>query len=141
MTTTLQQPSTASTDLISRTGGLVNQAVSKGTGLLADRVEHYVNVAREVSDVLRERGEPQAAEFIDSAAGRVNSMARYLRNSDGSQLLSDAQAFAQGRTWFLAGLGLMGGMLAARAVRAANDSGTWGGQTPYVEQFNQERAR
>jgi hypothetical protein len=99
----------------------INQAVDRGTGLLADRVEHYTNVAREVGDVLRERGEPQAADLATTIADKTLGMARYLRNNDRTQIMSDLQAVARGRTWLLTGVGFVSGLAIARAVRTAAD--------------------
>jgi len=115
MTVSLEQTG----DLLRRSQGMLNQAVDRGTTLLADRVEHYTNVAREVSEVLRERGEPEAADVVQTLAQRINQASRYLRASDGKALWDDAQQFARGKTWLLAGVGFVGGLAAARAVRTA----------------------
>lgn len=106
------------TSLQDRTGGIVNQAIDRGTDALADRVEHYTGVAREMCDVLRGRDEPQAAQMLESGIDRMTDITNYLRQSDGTRLMSDVQDFARGRTWLVAGLGFMGGILAARAIRA-----------------------
>lgn len=117
---------------------MVNQAVDRGSGMLADRVEHYTNVAREVGNILRERGEPQAADMVGSLAERGIGVARYLRNSDGTKMWSDAQELARGRTWLLTGVGFLGGLALARAVRAAADSGSgWETQEAYRDEYAQ----
>lgn len=105
-----------------RSQTMIAQAVGRGTGLLADRVEHYTTIAREVGDILRERGEPQAADLAATLAERTQSVARYLRNTDGSRILSDVQEFARGRGWLLTGVGLISGLALARAVRSAADA-------------------
>lgn len=129
------------TSLQDRTGGMVNQAIDRGTDVLADRVEHYALVAREMCDVLRQRGEPQAAEMLETGVNRMTDVTSYLRQSDGTRLMSDVQEFARGRTWLVAGVGFMGGILAARAIRAGTASVDDGWQQrPYTEQFDQERA-
>ncbi len=107
-------------ELWQRSQGVINQAVGRGTQMLADRIEHYSGVATDVSERLREKGEPQAADFVDMIAGGVRDAAGYLRSQDGASLWSDAQEFARGRTWLLAGLGFVGGIAAARAMRSAN---------------------
>lgn len=103
--------------------------------MLADRVEHYTNVAHDVGDVLRDRGETHAADFVDMLAGRVQGMATYLRRSDGTQMWSDAQEAARGRTWVLAGAGFVAGVAAARAVRTATSHETWESNEPYVDAY------
>ncbi len=119
-------------DLMRRSQSMINQAVDRGTGLLADRVEHYTNLAREIGDILRERGEPQAADMASGLAERATGMARYLRNNDGLQMLSDLQNAARGRTWLLTGVGFVSGLALARAVRTASDSSR---TVPYKESY------
>ena len=120
-------------DLLQRSQTVVNQAVDRGTSLLADRVEHYINLAREVSDVLRERDETGAAELVNVVAKRGTSLATYLRNNDGAQLWSDAQYFARDKAWLLGGIGFLGGLAIARTVRSASDTG----RDEYVDSYAQ----
>jgi len=124
-------------ELWQRSQGVINQAVGRGTEMLADRIEHYSEVASDVSERLREKGEPQAADFVEMIAGGVSDAAGYLRERDGAELWTDAQQFARGRTWLLAGIGLVGGMAAARAVRSANEARQWQ-QSEYVESYAQQ---
>ncbi len=110
--------------------------------MLADRVEHYTNVAREIGDILRERGEPQGAEFVQSIAGRGMEAARYLRNNDPAAMWNDAQDLVRGKTWLLAGAGFLGGLALARAVRtAASESemrgGNWEDRPAYRDSYAQ----
>lgn len=121
-------------ELWQRSQGVINQAVGRGADLLADRVEHYSSLATDMSEMLRQKGEPQAAAWVDSLAGGVQDAATYLRTRDGTALWSDAQRFARGRAWLLAGIGLVGGMAAARAVRSANHMHDWE-QSDYVESY------
>ena len=127
-------------DLWQRSQGVINQAVGRGAEMLADRVEHYGTVASDVGEVLRDKGEPQAADLVDMLAGGVTDAASYLRSRDGISLWSDAQEFARGRTWLLAGIGLVGGMAAARAVRSANRARAWE-QQDYVDSYAQSQSQ
>lgn len=132
-------------EIVRRSQGMINQAVGRGTGILADRVEHYANLAREIGDILREREEPQAAEFVNALYERGNGVARYLRNTEASEMWNDAQEFARGRTWLLAGAGFMGGLALARTIRtAASDyevrSGSWDDRPAYRDQYAQPGA-
>src|SRR5581483_1678525 len=125
-------------ELWQRSQGVINQAVGRGAELLADRIDHYTTLADDMSSMLREKGEPQAAEWVNSLAGGVHDAAEYLRTHDGTALWSDAQDFARGRTWLLAGIGFVGGMAAARAVRSANRMPEWE-QPQYVESYSQSQ--
>jgi hypothetical protein len=129
-------------EIVRRSQGMINQAVDRGTGMLADRVEHYTNVAREIGDILRQRGEPQAAEMLDLVSQRGLDVARYLRNNDPARMWNDAQDLARGRTWVLAGAGFLGGLALARAVRtAAGDyetrGGSWDDEPAYRDAYAQ----
>lgn len=117
-----------------RSQTLVSQAADRGTKLLADRIEHYVNVARDVSDILRERGEPQTADFVQLMADRARSASQYLRNNDAPRIWNDAQMVARDKTWLLAGVGLVSGLAVARALRTAADS-DWDSSSPYVDSY------
>lgn len=125
-------------EILRRSQTMVSQAVDRGSGMLADRVEHYTNVAREIGDILRERGEPQAADMVSSLAERGIGVARYLRNSDGTKIWSDAQDLARGRTWLLTGVGFLGGLALARAVRTAADGNAgWESEPAYRDEYAQ----
>jgi len=124
------------TRLQQQTGGMINQAVNRGTDLLADRIQHYVGVTRDVCDLLRQRGETQPAQLLESTLTRVDSFTTYLRNADGEQLFGDMRDMTRDRAWLLAGAGFISGLLAARAVRA----GAYVPPEHYVEEFDQRGA-
>lgn len=126
-------------DVVNRSKTMINQAVGRGTGLLADRIEHYTNIAREVGDILRDRGEPQAADVAVMVSERVQGMARYLRNSDGTQIVSDMQDALRGRAWLLTGVGFVSGLAIARAVRTGADYAS--SQRTYTEDYSQQSGR
>lgn len=129
-------------EIVRRSQGMINQAVDRGTGMLADRVEHYTNVAREIGGILRERGEPQAADLVETVSQRGIEVARYLRNNDPASMWNDAQDLARGRTWILAGAGFLGGLALARTVRTATSdyeqrSGSWEDRPAYRDAYAQ----
>lgn len=128
-------------DLLRRSQTMMNRAVDRGSTLLADRVEHYTIVARDVCETLRQRGEPQAAYAVETLAGRASDVARYLRASDGSQLWADVQQFSRDKGWLLAGAGFLGGLAAARAVRTAASTAVssdgWERTSAYVDSYAQ----
>ena len=132
-------------EIVRRSQGMINQAVDRGTGMLADRVEHYTNVARDIADILRERGEPQAADMVTMVSERGIGVARYLRNNDTAQMWNDAQDLVRGRTWLLAGAGFLGGLALARTVRTATGDyemrgGSWEDRPAYRDAYAQPQS-
>jgi hypothetical protein len=127
--------------LLERSQTLIGQAVGRGAGMLADRIEHYTNVARDVGDMLRDRGEPAAADFVQKVSQRGGDVARYLRSTDGTRMWSDAQEFARGRMWLLTGVGFAGGLALARAMRTSGYNGAWDSRQGYVDSYAQPYSR
>ena len=104
---------------ISAGGDVCSHLVGQGTSLLADRVAQYGSVVDSVAITLRKEGEPQAADVAKLLGSRAKTLARYLRAHDGRALLEDFRSFAEGRPWMAAGIGVLGGLALARAVRTS----------------------
>lgn len=127
-------------DLMKRSQSFIGQAMGRGTGMVADRLEHYTNLAREISDILRQRGEPAAADMIQTLSQRGVEVARYIRSSDGTRLWNDAQDFARQRTWLLTGVGFVSGLALARTIRTAGENAAWDSEGDYRDEYAQPYA-
>lgn len=103
--------------------------------MFAQRLEHYSSIVRDVVNVLRQRGEPQAADVAAKLGTGVDAVATYLRSRDGVALWADLQNAARGRSLLLGGIGLVSGLALARAVRAGADASWTRGD--YVEVFGE----
>lgn len=108
------------TNYTNAAGDFASGMVSRGTGMLADRIERYVQVADELESSLRDRNEPQAADLAGMISQRTSDVVTYLRDTDGRALIDDISSAMHGRGWMLAGVGIAGGILLARTVRAAS---------------------
>ena len=124
-------------DVARRSQALIAQGVSRGCERVAERIEHYTGLAREIAGMLRERGEPQTATLLESAAGRADDVSRYLRTTEPAGLWNDAQTFARDRTWVLAGAGFVSGIALARTVRTAVAGQDDWKQPDYVDAYGQ----
>jgi hypothetical protein len=124
------------TNYTNAAGDFASGMVARGTGMLADRIERYVQVADELESSLRDRNEPQAADLAGMISQRTSDVVTYLRDTDGRALLDDLGSAMHGRGWMLAGVGIAGGILLARTVRAASSDSSDG---DYVESHSAPR--
>jgi len=118
---------------------MISQAVGQGTGLLAQRITQYSAIAGEIGNTLRDRGEPQAAELATTIASRGQDVAEYFRERDGRALWSDFERFMEGRGWLMAGAGVIGGLLVARAIRTTVSAPAAWGRNEYLDEYAQPR--
>jgi hypothetical protein len=60
-----------------------------------------------------------AAPLADAGAQALARVGRYLRESDGAQLVADGEGFARRRRWMLASAGLVLGFASSRILKSA----------------------
>ena len=87
---------------------------------LGDRVQSTAGDIRTVSQQLRDQGKDQPARFADQAAGHVERVGSWLRDSDSTKLLSDVEDFGRRQPWAFAVGGLVLGIAAARFLKASS---------------------
>ncbi len=66
-------------------------------------------------------GRAGAAELTGQAADRLERLGVYLEQKSGDDFMRDVEGLARRRPWMLAGLGLLGGVAAARFVKASSE--------------------
>jgi hypothetical protein len=87
---------------------------------LGERVHSTAGDIRTVSQQLREQGKDQPARVADQAAGHVERVGSWLRDSDSDKLLSDVEDFGRSKPWAFAVGGLVLGVAAARFLKASS---------------------
>src|SRR3954465_12071174 len=75
---------------------------------------------RTIGQQLREQGKEQPAKLAERAAGQVERVGSWLRDSDSDRLLSDVEDFGRRQPWAFALGGLALGVAAARFLKASS---------------------
>ena len=72
-----------------------------------------------LAEELRSQGNDLTAALTEQVAVRAERLGRYLRETDGRQILDDVQGFAREQPWLVAALGLAAGVALARLLKAS----------------------
>ena len=87
---------------------------------LGERVGTTAGDIRTVAQQLREQGKEQPAKLAEQAAGHVERVGNWLRESDSDRLLSDVEDFGRRQPWAFALGGLVLGIAASRFLKASS---------------------
>src|SRR3954452_23949440 len=87
---------------------------------LGHRVTSTADDIRSVGQQLREQGKDQPAKLAEQAAGQVERVGSWLRDSDSDRLLSDVEDFGRRQPWAFALGGLALGIAASRFLKASS---------------------
>src|SRR4051812_4693386 len=87
---------------------------------LGHRVTSTADDIRSVGQQLREQGKDQPAKLAEQAAGHVERVGSWLRDSDSDRLLSDVEDFGRRQPWAFALGGLALGIAASRFLKASS---------------------
>ena len=98
---------------------MVMDQIDQRTTELGSKVREHVGNLRSMGDTLRSQGMESTAGLVDKAAGRLDSIASYLTDTDGDRIVHDLEIFARNQALLTAATGLLGGMLAARLLKAS----------------------
>jgi hypothetical protein len=84
-----------------------------------DQVGSLGHAMRGASEELRSQGNDLTAALTEQVAVRAERLGRYLRQTDGRQILDDVQGFAREQPWLVAAVGLAAGVAVARLLKAS----------------------
>ena len=85
------------------------------------RVTSSADDIRTIGQQLREQGKDQPAKLAEQAAGHVERVGSWLRESDSDKLLSDVEDFGRRQPWAFALGGLALGIAASRFLKASSN--------------------
>ncbi len=99
--------------------GIIMEQVDRRTTTLGNTVSEHVTNLRTMSDSLRDQGQNATAGLVDTAADRLSGISTYLTQTDGDRIVHDLETFARSQALVTATVGLVGGLLAARLLKAS----------------------
>lgn len=122
--------------IVNESGSYLKKVVADQQHLLVEKLEEYRNAAKAASDKLESDDDTVASKNIRKAAGGLESVADYVRESEPNDLLSDASQMARKRPelvfggLFLAGLGIARVMKASARERRREELSSNDGSSP-----------
>ena len=93
------------------------QAASSKKEAAAEKIDTVAEVLHDAGQRLRE--ETGLGRYAERAAEQVDHLARYLRRSDWSGMVRDAETFARRHPELFLGVAFLAGMAAARLLKSA----------------------
>ena len=104
-------------------GDSIHDRVAKETDIRSTQAGEQVGALGEAmrgaSEQLRSQGNDIPPALTEQVAVRAERLGRYLRETDGRQVLEDVQGFARQEPWLVAALGLAAGVVLARLLKAS----------------------
>jgi hypothetical protein len=107
-------------EVASKAGDQARTQIDQRSTELGHRVGSTADDIRTVGQQLREQGKDHPAKLADQAAGHVERVGSWLRDSDSDRLLSDVEDFGRRQPWAFALGGLVVGIAAARFLKASS---------------------
>src|SRR4051794_27942344 len=117
---TAQQAQEKAQQVASKASDQARTQIDQRSTELGHRVTSTADDIRSVGQQLRDQGKDQPAKLADQAAGHVERIGGWLRDSDSDKLLSDVEDFGRRQPWVLALGGLALGFAAARFMKASS---------------------
>jgi ElaB/YqjD/DUF883 family membrane-anchored ribosome-binding protein len=124
-----------------RASSRVREQVDQRSSQWGDQVRSTADDLRSVAEELRTKDKAQPAKLAEQAAARVDSLGRYLSESDADKILRDVEDLARRQPWMVIALGAGLGLLASRFLKASSSQryqSRYGGHTP---QYTSTRSR
>jgi hypothetical protein len=110
---------------VERTRALLRTQVDQRSTQAGRHARAVAETLRQTATQLREDGDSQKGRYAgiaDQGADRLDRLGGYLTNVDADELLARVEATGRKRPWLVAGSGLVGGLAAARFLKASSKS-------------------
>jgi hypothetical protein len=112
-------------EAVEQTRGVLRTQVDERSTQAGQQVRTAAETLRQTAGQLRQDGDSQKARYAriaDQSADRLDRLGEYLTNADADELLARIEAIGRKRPWLVAGSGLVGGLVAARFLKASSRS-------------------
>jgi hypothetical protein len=115
-----QQAQDKAQEVASKASDRARTQIDQRSTELGEKAGTTAEDIRTIGDQLRDQGKEQPAKLAEQAAGHVERVGTWLRDSDSDRLLLDVEDFGRRQPWAFALGGLVLGMAAARFLKASS---------------------
>jgi hypothetical protein len=123
--TVKQKTQEGAVEVVERTRGLLRTQVDQRSTQAGEHARTAAETLRQTASQLRQDGDSEKARyagFADQGADRLERLGGYLTSADADELLARVEALGRKRPWLVVGSGLLGGLVAARFLKASSES-------------------
>jgi ElaB/YqjD/DUF883 family membrane-anchored ribosome-binding protein len=86
---------------------------------LGEQLTSIVQALRRTAEQLQGEGNEAGSKALRAVADRAERLGTYLSDSNADRFTGDLESFGRRRPWAIAGIGLAGGLMASRFLKAA----------------------
>jgi hypothetical protein len=116
-----QKAKETSREAVGQARGQLSTQLDTRSTQAGEQVSSMADTIRSTSQSLREQGNHSQADMADRAADQAERLGNYLRDADGDAILNQFEQFARRQPWTVAVVGFVGGLAAARFLKASSE--------------------
>jgi ElaB/YqjD/DUF883 family membrane-anchored ribosome-binding protein len=120
----------AASSLVDQAGRTAEATASKTMTQAGDALDQVARAVRDAGSGLREQ-QPTIADFVDTAATKVEDAAQYLRAHHATDLLDEATSFARRQPVVVVGGAMLAGLALGRLMKSSTSAMSGSGQGRY----------
>ena len=118
---TQEHVSTKAHELAEDAGFQLREQVDQRSTHAGEQFEAVGTALQSGVEKLRTEGNEVSAKMVAEFARRAEDLGGYLKSTQADEMFADVERFARRRPWLTAGLGVLGGFVASRFVKASAD--------------------
>ena len=106
-------------ELAGRAKGMIIGQIDERSTVYGEMMVTHATTIRELGESLRARGQDSTASLAETAADKLEQLGYYFSETDGERIVVDLERLARKQPLLTFGAGLLGGMIAARLLKAS----------------------